>query len=54
MFRDSDVLFSSFCFYSCGFAEFGGHIGFFPGKVGQVSSEMSAVRGFGVNGAVKL
>ncbi len=28
---------------SCGFAEFDGHIGFFPGKVGEVSAKMSAV-----------
>ncbi len=39
---------------SCGFSEFGGHICFFPGEVWQVSAEVSAVRGFGVDWAVEL
>lgn len=36
-----------FRFYSCGFAELGCHVGFFPGEAGQVSAEVAAVRGLG-------
>ena len=39
---------------ACCFSELGGHIGFLPGEVREVSSEVSAVRGLGVDWAVKL
>jgi len=34
---------------TCCFSEFGGHIGFLPGEVGQVSAKMPTIRGFGKN-----
>ena len=43
-----------FLFKTCGFAELFYHIGFFPGEVWQVSAEVSAIRGLGVNRAGEL
>jgi len=36
------------------FTEFGGHIGFFPGEVWQVSAEMAAMSSIKINRPVKL
>lgn len=41
-------------FQACGLAELIDHVGFFPGEIGVISSEMSAVRSVGENRTSKF